>query len=55
MKNRLLIVFTALLITFSDAKNIESEDELIIKALYYEVNNPQEAARVWRELFKLTN
>ena len=32
-----------------------SEDELIIKALYYEVNNQKLAAKVWKELFIKTN
>jgi len=33
----------------------ESEDELIIKALYYDVNNPRLAAKAWKELFLKTN
>ncbi len=33
----------------------ESEDSLIVTALYFEVNNPQEAAKVWKKLFETTN
>ena len=33
----------------------ESEDELIIKALYYDINNAKLAAKAWKELFLKTN
>ena len=33
----------------------ESEDSLIVTALYFEVNNPQESAKIWKKLFEKTN
>ena len=33
----------------------ESEDELIVKAIYYSQKNPQMAAKAWKRLFELTN
>ena len=31
-----------------------SEDELIVRALHFEISNPEEAAKVWKKLYELT-
>ena len=41
--------------SFAFAKPNANIDSLVMKALYYAQQNPKEAAKVWKELFKLTN
>ena len=48
-----LVALALLLVTYGYAQ--ESEDSLIVTALYFEANNPQEAAKVWKKLFEKTN
>ncbi len=52
-----LIAYNLLPIDNNETKNNlnESEDELIIKALYYDINNPKLAAATWKKLFLKTN
>jgi tetratricopeptide (TPR) repeat protein len=56
MKKSLKVAVAAIILAtgFLSAKD-DNEDQLIIKALYYEVNNPKMAAEVWKKLFVLTN
>jgi tetratricopeptide (TPR) repeat protein len=56
MKKSLKVAIAAAILAtgFLSAQS-DNEDQLIIKALYYEVNNPKMAAEVWKKLFVLTN
>ena len=48
-----LVALALLSVTYGYAQ--ENEDSLIVTALYFEVNNPQESAKVWKKLFETTN
>jgi len=49
------VLLAALLATNFAYAQEDNEDQLIIKALYYEVSNPKMAADVWKKLFIITN
>jgi len=56
MKKSLKVILLASILATGYLSGYEDkEDQLIIKALYYEVNNPKMAADVWKKLFILTN
>jgi len=49
-----IILSVVLATQFVNAQE-DNEDQLIIKALYYEVSNPKMASEVWKKLFIITN
>jgi len=52
---RIKYIFLAFVILQTVANAQNSEDELIVKAIYYSQNNPKLAAKSWKRLFELTN
>jgi len=49
------VLIAAIFATSYSSAYEDKEDQLIIKALYYEVSNPKMAAEVWKKLFITTN
>jgi len=49
------VLIAAIFATSYSSAYEDKEDQLIIKALYYEVSNPKMAAEVWKKLFIMTN
>lgn len=48
-------ILIAIILLQSIANANEAEDELIVKAIYYSQEEPEIAAKYWKELFELTN